>query len=300
LGATLVITAREKISDVIAVCGSHRFEPRGVTAFQADLSDEKTATDLIVSLRPDVVIHCAALADVDACELRPEAATRINVGMTGHLLEGASRLRARMVYISTDHVFDGEKGNYCEEDPPAPVNLYARTKLEAEKLVLGAGEQHLVVRTNIYGWNFQNKQSLAEWILARLETGQRVPGFSDVYFSPILVNDLSDWLLRMIAANLGGLYHVSGGEGLSKMEFAVRLARVFGLGETLVDSVRLQDAQLRTPRPRNLTLDTTKIRTALGTAMPGVDGGLRRFKELRGSGFVEELKSSGKGIRADG
>lgn len=300
LGATLVLTAREKVGDVIAVCGRHRFEPQGVITFQADLSDERTATELIVNLRPHVVIHCAAMADVDACEIRPEDAKRINVGMTGYLMEGVSRVGARMVYISTDHVFDGEKGGYREEDPPAPLNVYALTKLEAEDVVIASGDRHLVVRTNIYGWNFQNKQSLAEWILSRLEAGQRVPGFSDVYFSPILVNDLSDFLLRMISSDLGGLYNVAGGESLSKMEFAVRLARVFGLDATLVDSVLLKDAQLRTPRPRNLTLDTTKIEKALGIAMPSVASGLRRFRELRDNGFVDKLKSSGKGIRDDG
>jgi dTDP-4-dehydrorhamnose reductase len=291
LGANLLLCAKGHFTDVVGVSGQHKCILPGVETLQADLTDASTARDLVKRFRPKWIIHTAALADVDSCEEHPESAQLCNEGMTRNIVESAGTVAARIVHISTDAVFNGAKGGYSEEDRPDPINVYAATKLAAEKVVAEDGADHLIIRTAIYGWNLQDKLSLAEWVLQRLEAGETVPGFQDVFFSPILVNDLSDFLFQMMSREMKGLYHVSGSESLSKYDFAVKLAEIFNLDSSLVQSAVLEDVPLKAPRSKNLSLRTDKIRRAFGIRMPDVDEGLRRFRLLRDSGFVKQLKA---------
>jgi dTDP-4-dehydrorhamnose reductase len=213
----------------------------------------------------------------------------VNVEMSGRLAALAAQTGAQFVYISSDSVFDGVRGSYAEEDQVKPVNAYARSKLDGETAV-----RALVVRTNIYGWNMQPKTGLAEWILSQLESGSEVPGFQDVIFCPILVNDLGDAILEMLERKLSGLYHVAGSEPCSKYEFALHLAGTFGLDKALVRPSSIEQSTLQAPRPKNTSLRTARIHRALGRAMPSLDAGLLRFKALRDSGFVARLRQSGR------
>lgn len=291
LGANFVWEAKGRY-DLVAVYSRHPVRIPGTIDVKSDLTRSTEVFDLVGVYRPAWIVHCAALTHVDYCEENPVEAHKVNVEMTGYLVAAAREIGARVLYISTDSVFDGSRGRYSEEEPPCPVNVYARTKLEGERIVLQYMERGLIVRTNIYGWNMQNKDSLAEWILGRLESGQPVPGFQDVFFTPILVNDLAEILFEMMENQLSGVYHVAGGERCSKFNFAQRLAETFGLDAALVVPASVQTAGLRAPRPRDTSLLTEKVTRALGKRMPDVRQGLARFKSLRENGFVAKLKAS--------
>ena len=290
LGASVLLQARDAGREVAGLCHSHSLHVPGVSSFNADLTDSVTAQALIAKLRPTAIIHCAAATAVDWCEDHPIETERINAESAGFLAGVARELGARFVYISTDSVFDGARGNYSEGDLPCPLNVYASSKLNGERAALRKNPDALVVRVNIYGWNAQEKQSLAEWILGRLLARMEVPGFTDVIFSPLLVNDLADALLRMVDLQLSGTYHVTGSQAISKFEFARMLARIFGADDALIVPARVADAKLRAPRPRNTSLNTQKLQLALGMPMPGVEAGLRRFKNLQETGYVQRLK----------
>ncbi|MCJ7707996.1 MAG: SDR family oxidoreductase, partial [Anaerolineales bacterium] len=194
-------------------------------------------------------------------------------------------------HISTDAVFDGERGGYTEDDEPHPTNVYGQSKLEGEQAVAAAHPEALIVRTNLYGWNAQDKQSLAEWFLSNLEAGKRCRGFTDVWFSPILVNDLGWLLFAMLEVGLTGVYHVAGSECASKYDFGLRLARIFGLDPSLVEPVGVGQAALRARRGRQLCLNVERAERALGASLPTVEEGLTRFRDLRESGHVQALKA---------
>jgi dTDP-4-dehydrorhamnose reductase len=291
LGANLLLTARRLGYETAGITNRHMLRIPGVAVLSADLTDEAGSRQLISELKPTTIIHCAAATNVDWCEDNLQEAKRINVDASRWLAEMACQLKARFVYISTDSVFDGGRGDYREEDEPAPVNWYAQSKLMGERAVLGSNPTALVARVNIYGWNVQNKQSLAEWALERLRAGDLVRGFTDVFFSPILVNDLSEQLLAMVQQKLTGTYHVTGSERVNKYEFARRIATVFGFDPTQVRPTQLSQAGLRARRPLDISLNTQKISAALGHAMPNVDAGLRKFRDLQDSGYVDEIKS---------
>ena len=289
LGANLVLDALASGHRVIAVDHQYPIRHAEVDSLAADLCQAGAAESILAAKRPEWVIHCAAATSVDGCEADPAMAFRLNRDMAQAVARGARAAGSRLVHISTDAVFDGESGGYTEDDEPHPINVYGQSKLEGEQAVAEAYPEALIVRTNIYGWNAQPKQSLAEWFLSNLEAGNRCPGFTDAWFSPILVNDLGRLLVAMLGAGLTGVYHVAGGECVSKYDFGVRLAGVFGLDARLVEPVGAAQAALQARRGSNLCLSTQHSATALGMKMPDVATGLVKFRALRGE-HTHQLK----------
>jgi dTDP-4-dehydrorhamnose reductase len=297
LGASVVALAQEQGREVVGLYHRHPVNLPGATLLPVDLTEESEVRRIFEELKPANVIHCAAETNLDWCQEHPEQARRINVTVSARIAEITSRMKARLLYISTDSVFDGVRGHYSESDQPAPLNVYAQTKLQGEREVLAGNPSAAIARVNLYGWNAQNKQGLAEWILGQLAAGNIVPGFCDTIFCPILANDLAEVLLAMVGRNLSGLYHVAGSEPVSKYEFARRVALTFGFDPGKVISARMAESKLKAPRPLNTSLNTGKICAALGRAMPDVDSGLRRFAELQAGGYVERLKGHLTGVR---
>lgn len=291
LGANLVLDALAAGYQVVAADYEHPVRQAGVESVVADLSRPGTAQEVFVARRPDWVIHCAAATNVDACEADPATAFRLNRDMAGQVAMAAQVVGAQLVHISTDAVFDGERGGYTEQDEPHPISAYGESKREGERVVLSEHPGALIVRTNIYGWNAQAKQSLAEWFLGQLRAGAACPGFTDAWFSPILVNDLGDWLLRLLEKGVQGIYHVAGAACLSKFEFGVRLAEAFGLDGTLLRPSRQSDAVDRARRGSRLCLDSGKVADELRRPLPDVAQGLARFRRLEQEGRVETLRS---------
>lgn len=297
LGASIVSLAQEQGREVVGLYHSHLVHVEGVKFLAADLTDQADALRVFEEVEPLSVIHCAAATGVDWCEEHPDEAQLYNTKMAALIGRITARSGARLLYISTDSVFDGGSGNYTETDAPTPVNVYAETKLKGEREVLCENPAAAIARVNFYGWNAQNKQSLAEWILERLHAGNRVPGFSDVVFCPVLANDLAEVLLALLDQNLAGLYHVVGSEAVSKYEFARRVASTFGFDPEQVVPTRLADAELKARRPLNTSLNTGKISAALGHAMPDLESGVRRFAQLRGNGYADRIKRRLTGVR---
>ena len=166
-----------------------------------------------------------------------------------------------------------------------------RGELLGEDAVRNESAEYLIIRTNMYGWNFLPKESLAEWILGRLRRGEKVPGFTDVVFSPLLVNDLADILICMIKKGLRGTYHVGSHDHVDKFHFAKKIAGVFELDSDLVQPTLLSSAHLKARRPRVTTLDVSRIEHVLGRAMPSVLDGLYRFRRLEDNGYVTALRA---------
>jgi len=290
LGATLVLTAQAAGHEVTGTFNRHRMQVPGTRMLKVNLADEMALRNAVTSIQPRVIIHCAAATNVDGCEEHEPDAVKMNVNSSSVLAEIAARTGARMMYVSTDAVFDGQRGGYLETDEPNPINVYARTKLEGERAVTGQCPS-AIVRINTFGWSPQRKPSLAEWMLSQLEQGKQLAGFEDVWFCPVLVNELAEILLTMVAGNLSGIYHVVGAETISKFEFGQRLAATFGFDPGRVVPTRVAASALKAPRPRNMSLRTGKIERALGQSMPDVQSGLETFRQLRESGYERRLKS---------
>jgi dTDP-4-dehydrorhamnose reductase len=289
LGANLVLSAMNT-HDVIAVCHEHPIRLPNHVVVEADLSIEDNVRDLFRKTSPDWVIHCAAATDVDRCQEDPDWALSLNRDMAGYVAEAARDRQARLIHISTDAVFDGAAAPYAEEDPAEPINVYGKTKLEGESVVSEMNADAAIIRCNIFGWNAREKHNLAEWFIHHLERDEACPGFTDVLISPILVNDLGDVLLQILDRGSSGIFHVGSKSCLSKYDFGVRLARVFGLDENLIQPVLSERAALKAPRPKDLCLKTQKIEGEINNRLPDVDECILAFHNLREIGYVERLK----------
>ncbi|HZW04353.1 MAG TPA: SDR family oxidoreductase, partial [Anaerolineaceae bacterium] len=291
LGLNFALAAAQRNHAVTGLVHRNRVHSAPFAVAAADLTAPGEIDRLLDEVRPEVIVHCAAMAILDECEAQPEQAQKVNAEAPGVLARAAACRAIRLVHISTDSVFDGQVGHYAETDEPHPISVYARTKLAGERAVQAADPSALVARVNFYGWSLKGRRSLAEFFYNHLVAGQPVNGFTDVYFCPLLVNDLAEILLEMIERHLEGLYHVYSAECLSKHEFGCRLARVFGLDETLVRPVSHEEGGLLAARSPNLTMDVSKLSAALGHPLPGQDSGIRRFYELHRQGFPEQLRA---------
>ena len=260
--------------------------------FQADLLDPRACSRLIDEVRPEALIHTAANAIVDACESDPEGARLLNAEFPGCIAELCAKHDIRMIHISTDAVFDGAKDElYTEEDLPNPLGVYAKTKLEGERNVLSANPNAIVSRVNFFGWSLSGTRSLSEFFYNKLSTGQRVNGFTDVWFCPMFVDDLADTLVNILEAGLSGLYHTVGSEPLTKYDFGVRIARQFGFDEGLVRPISVEESGLKAKRSPKLRLSVHKLSTDLKLAIPGVSTGISKFYTQYQQGYPQKMRS---------
>lgn len=276
------------------VTGVDNRNPLGWVNFktrQADLTEKGMIDRLLEDIKPDVILHCAAMANVDDCEKHPADAENINAHFPGKLARTAMKHHVKLVHISTDAVFDGQKGNYLETDEPNPLSVYARTKRDGEINVLDANPDALVARVNFYGWSISGTRSLAEFFVNNLAAGRTVKGFTDVLFCPMMVLDLATTLVEAVEHDLKGIFHCVGPQGMSKYDFGVAIARQFGFDENLVIPASVTDGGLTAARSPNLTLATNKLTEALGHPLPTFDQGLAKFYDQYRHGFPDLIKS---------
>jgi dTDP-4-dehydrorhamnose reductase len=244
---------------------------------QADLLAPGAVQRLLDQTQPDWVIHCAALAIIDACEKDPQQARQLNTDVPRLLARHVARGGARLLHVSTDAVFDGERGSYTETDLPNPLSTYARTKLAGEQAVAEEDPKAIIARVNLFGWSISGRRSLVEFFINNLSAGKACMGFTDVFFCPMLANDLGLLFLEMLDSGLSGLFHAVGSECITKFEFGRRVAQTFGFDENLVIPTSVQDSGLQATRSPNLTLSTSKLSSALERPIPGFSTGLAKF-----------------------
>jgi dTDP-4-dehydrorhamnose reductase len=255
-----------------------------------DLLVPGSVEKLLSTIKPEAVIHCAALADMEACEKDPIGSQKLNGEYPGKLAGACREQGVQMLHISTDGVFDGTKdGFYSETDEPNPQGVYARTKLEGEQAVLGQYPQAIVARVNFFGWSLNGKHSLAEFFVNNLRAGKTVNGFMDVHFCPLFVGDLAGILVKLLEKKLSGLYHVVGSETTSKYEFGKAIAHKFGLDENLIQPISVDESGMKARRSHNLRLSVHKLSTALGMDIPGFSTGLERFYTQAQQGYPQKI-----------
>lgn len=289
LGLNLALETH-RAHQVTGVVHRTRLQGAPFPVLQADLTQPGAVARLFAEVKPDWVIHTAALANLEDCERNPDLAQRLNTEVPAILARACRKGGARLLHVSTDAVFDGTQGNYTETDPPNPLSVYAQTKLAGEQAVLAEDAAAIVARVNLFGFSPTGKRSLAEFFLYNLLVGHSVKGFTDVFFCPLLVNRIAEIFVEMLQKDLHGLYHVFAAECVSKYDFGVRIARLFGLDEHLIAPISVQDFGLLAQRAPDLRMNTHKLSTALGHALPTLSPMLTRFYTLYQQGYPQKLK----------
>jgi len=246
--------------------------------FSVDITDRVRVKELVEEYHPDIVVHCAGLANVDQCENSPELAFDVNVRGTENLLAGCDR-NTRFIYISTDAVY-GESDDHSESNRSlSQINQYARTKYLGEEAVRGSGDNHLVIRTNIFGWNVKpDRVCSAEWIYHSLRNGEELRLFTDYRFSPVHAILLGNTIQQLLEDDITGTVNVGSLDPCSKYEFGCQLATVFGFDRSLITPTSITDHSFAARRDQNLVLDIGFLKE-LSLPVPTVDQSLSSFRD---------------------
>jgi perosamine synthetase len=277
--------------DVLGLYNEHPVVIPGIRTDTCDLLGLDAVRRVLDGFRPSVVLHCASLANVDQCESDPELSELLNVACTRRIVDALEGSEAHLVYISTDSVYEGTKGRYSEEDAARPLNVYGRTKWEGERPVLER-PGGLVLRTNLFGWNIQDKKSLGEWILGELAAGRSIGGFRDAVFSTIYTMELARVIDVAIRRKLSGLYNCGSSDSCSKYEFALKIADRFGFDRHLIRPISIDDFEFRARRGKDLSFSTKRIEETLEYRMPGIDQSVDAFYKDYRCGVPEDIKEN--------
>lgn len=230
--------------------------------------------------KPDILIHTAAMVNVDMCEEHPAEAKQLNTDVTSQLAEMCARHEIKMVYISTDAVFDGASSDlYTEQDAVDPINVYGKTKLDGETAVLKY-KDHLVLRTNIYGINIQDKHSFGEWIYYSLKENHTLNMFSDIDFSPILVNELAELIYLACQRNLCGLYHACGTGCIPKYDFGIKFKEIFKIESGSINKTTSDTFGFKAKRSKHMGMSNQKLCEALHVVISTPEESINKFYQL--------------------
>jgi dTDP-4-dehydrorhamnose reductase len=257
----------------------HHMKPLHDNSLEVDIADKEQVLGIFRKLQPDAVIHAAAETNVDKCETQKEQAWNVNVEGAQNVAKACTEVGAKLIHISTDYVFDGEKGYYKEEDKPNPISYYGLTKLEGERQVIAHCKNYAILRTSvIYGWHLW-KQNFATWVINQLRKNEEISVVEDHYNTPTLADNLAEMTLEALQRGLKGLYHASGSERISRYEFAKKIAESFRLDSSLIRPVKMsQLVAWIAKRPRDSSLSTDKIRKQLRTRPLNITEGLNKMK----------------------
>lgn len=255
---------------------THPVNTDGVQSVRLDISSEKAIEDLVEKLQPEVIIHTAAWGDLEKCEEHPEQAFHINTTSTEVFAETSEKTGSRFIFISSDMVFDGKNGNYKETDETIPLNVYGKTKLNAEKFIKAICTNYVIARAAlIYGLPITGSNSFSEKIIRQVSAGQTMPLFTDQYRSPILVQNLAEALLELSGNDFCGILHLGGGERTDRYTFGTYLADIKGFSRNLLKSVSMSSFKTKAPRPRDTSFNISKACSVLTTRLLGFREGLK-------------------------
>ena len=269
LGTALVANL-SKTYEVFATSRSQGIKGKNIKWNCFDITNRALLVRWLNKCKPDIVIHCAAIINIDACEHDIDLATKVHIKATDTLVEYLNNNNGRLIYISTDSVFDGKKQTpYSEVDIPNPINIYAKTKLMGEKPVR-LMHKGLILRTNIIGQIQGERSSFFEWILQSLINKEPLNLFYDVYFSPITVYDLSSLVRKIIEEPIFGLYHCGSNDGISKYDFGMKVAKIFKLSNLNINKVSINSMNFKAKRPKNMSLNIKKISSDMDYEFPSV------------------------------
>jgi len=259
-GQSLIQTLRQRNKNVV---GTYASRPRdGLRPL--DFTDAGQIQECLVALKPKTIYLSAALTHVDYCEDYPEDAEKRNVNAPRRIAEEAARLGAKLVFYSTEYVFDGKNGPYDEEAKPAPLSVYGKTKLAAEQAIGEICASALIIRTTVlYGWDPESI-NFAMQIYARVKSGAEMTIPSDQIGNPTLAEYLAQTSVDLVQSGTSGVVNVVGKDLVPRSEFAKALVKTFGGNPDQVISVTTASLKQKAPRPLRGGLRTEKLTRLLG------------------------------------
>lgn len=248
---------------IIAWSGPRQGQPAAADITSVDLADRDAVAAAFAAARPDVVLHAAAVSSVAQCVRQSQQARSINIAGTQTMMELVTEARLRLLLISTDLVFDGERGNYREDDLPSPLSVYGKTKLAAERLVLGQRRAAVVRASLLYGPTMNGRRGFFDEQLISLHLGRNLPLFVDEWRTPLALSTAAAALTALAVSDFEGLLHVGGPQRMSRWEMGTRLAAHLRCGASACQPLSRSEVPSPEPRPRDTSLNSSRWRALM-------------------------------------
>ena len=275
--------------DVIATYQKHKVAIEGCRSIYLDITDAKATINLINKIKPNFIIHTAALVGINICDKEPELAYKVNVEGTKNIVDASKKTNLKIIYISTDYVFDGKKGMYNESNKVNPINYYGKTKLEGEKLI--DIKNNIIIRTSIYGLNIVKvKNNFSSWIIDELSNNKQISVFTDQFNSMMLVNNCAEALKEIVDKDFTGILNIASSERTSKYDFAIKLAEIFDFDKELIKPIKNNEVEGYEKRPSDVSLDVSKAKKKLNSKLLDIKDSLLNMKELKNKNYIKNFK----------
>ena len=262
----LFLSKKDYEIHAVARGGNRLINKLGYTYYSIDITDTKKLTNLVNKIKPDYILHTAAMTNVDACELHQKECDLINIYVVKTLAEVCKVNNIHLIHISTDFIFDGEKGSpYTEDDEPNPISHYGLSKLKSENIILKSNIKHTILRTIlVYGAvDNNNRSNIVLWVKNSLENKKEITVVTDQYRMPTYAEDLAESCLLAVENNIIGIYNVSSNTLLSVYDIAIIIADTFDLDKNYIKPIETSRLNLPAKRPPLTGFDLNKSITQL-------------------------------------
>ena len=265
--------------DIILALHNKIISITGTTSIILNFDNYQSLHNTINDLKVDIIIHTAAIANVEICEKDPELADIVNVQYSESIAKISTSLNIKLVHLSTDHLFDGLEMFKAENDVSNPLNIYAKTKLVAEEKICKYNRSALIIRTNFFGWGTHYRKSFSDFIIDNLRNKCSIDLFNNVYYTPIIISELVDITHKLITLNLNGVYNICSNERISKLDFGFMLADIFNLDTSLIKSIQIYQKANLVKRPIDMSLSNKKVKGVLSIEIIGLKDQILHLKQ---------------------
>lgn len=286
----LITGASGILGQALIETGKFRYEIHGIyyhhlipnthsNLHQINLIDSNQINHLIHTIKPDWIIHTAAMTDVNECEIKPNEASLININASNNLIDQCEIHQIPLVFISTDLIFSGQ-GPYHEQDVPRPLNQYAKQKLAIETKLLSTKIHSLIIRIPLmFGDTHNSNFSFLQPLIYRLKHHQQVPLFVDELRTPLSSHTIAEGIYHLIHKNQKHIYHLSGNQMISRYDLGKLIAHIWNLPENLLIPIKQNQIKMAASRPKNVCLLNFKIQKS-GFNIPSLENSLIRTYQI--------------------
>jgi dTDP-4-dehydrorhamnose reductase len=284
LGQALINNCPSGTRVIASYLGDYRMRDSGnVKYINVDIRDAKQYGKIFKDHLPDVVVHAASIGSPDYAEKNKEFTWEINVESTRKILNLAEASGAKFIFISSNGIYDGENAPYDEDSVAKPINYYGQTKLEGEKVTLGAKVSYAIVRPILmYGWNDPHERgNIVTLALAKLAKGEKMSAYADVYSNALLSDSCAEAIWKIIEKEVYASFNIAGADRTSIYELLSKAAEVFGLDRALLVPVKQGYFNELVPRPKDTSYRTEKMQNLLGVRSLSLVEGLTRMRSKR-------------------
>lgn len=282
--------ARKHQDEVILAAHHRQITIEGVLLQKIDLTSAVNIFSAIEEIKPDFVVHAASLTSVEKCEHNLNLAEEVNVDLAFNVAKACNASGVKLVHISTDHLFAGDRPFVEERQSLEPLNAYGTTKARAESLVLGVNPDSLVVRTNFFGWGPSYRKSFSDFIIEALRNGFEVKLFYDVFYSPILIEVLIEKIEKLLLVGARGIFNIVGDDRITKYQFGLYLAKEFELNVGLIKPISIHSLNELVVRPLDMSLSNKKISNIIDCKVGGIECHINKLRVQELTGISSKIK----------